>query len=67
MAALAYFDDMEFVESDASYPCGAILAGMALGLLEQSHERALIYLRQLTVRNYRDALIAARRGETLQL
>jgi tetratricopeptide (TPR) repeat protein len=63
---LRYFDDLGMHESGASYPCAAILLGMAFGFLRDP-DCVMSYLDHLDVMDHEEALRYGRRKATLWL
>jgi tetratricopeptide (TPR) repeat protein len=64
---LLYFDDLAPRETRASYPCAAILLGMAFGLLGEGHfEEVSAYIEHLEVMNHQEALIMGQKKAKLQ-
>ena len=61
---LEYFDALGLQETPASYECGALLAGMARGLLQ---EHAIDYLHHLAVFDHEEALVFGAQGAELLL
>jgi tetratricopeptide (TPR) repeat protein len=61
---LEYFDALGRQETTASYECGALLAGMARGLLQ---EHAVDYLHHLAVLDHDEALVFGAQGAGLML
>jgi tetratricopeptide (TPR) repeat protein len=61
---LEYFDALGRQETPASYECGALLAGMARGLLQQ---QAIDYLHHLAVLDHDEALVFGAQGAELRL
>lgn len=65
---LRYFDDLGDQESPASYPCAAILVGMAYGFLgRNATDEVSAYLRHLKVMDHSEALRFGRRKDVLVL
>ena len=63
---LRYFDDLGTQETAASYPCAALLLGMAFGYHEDSGA-VESYLRHLAVVDHDEAIVLGRRKATLRL
>ncbi|MBC7901383.1 MAG: tetratricopeptide repeat protein [Saprospiraceae bacterium] len=63
---LRYFDDLGTQETHASYPCAAILLGMAFGYLGYP-DAVRSYLEHLKVMDHDEALIYGRKKATLRL
>jgi hypothetical protein len=61
---LDYFDALGRQETPASYECGALLAGMARGLVQ---EHAVDYLSHLKVLDHAEALVFGAQGANLEL
>ena len=65
---LRYFDDLATQETPASYPCAAILIGMAQGLYGgEQIGQVRSYVRYLAVMDHEEALEFGRREASLTL
>lgn len=63
---LRYFDDLGMQETRASYPCAAVLLGMAFGYLSDP-EAVRSYLKHLEVMDHDEALAHGRMKATLRI